>query len=100
LPRNGRGCGAISSNQPDSRARGLARCAANAAGSVFTAFPLAQKPSQQPAKAEFTLPMLPGFRFLLAAIILATSILIFGLGAAALLRTAPEAFASNPTWPA
>ena len=80
------------------RERGLARCAANAAGSVFTAFPLAQRPSQQPAKAEFTLPMLPGFRFLLAAIILATSILIFGLGAAALLRAAHEEFASNPTW--
>jgi hypothetical protein len=42
--------------------------------------------------------MLPGFRFLLAAIILATSILIFGLGAAALLRAAHEEFASNPTW--
>src|SRR5438105_124301 len=95
---NGSGCVAIFSNQPDSRARGLARCAANAAGSVFTAFPLAQRPSQQPAKAEFTLPMLPGFRFLLAAIILATSILIFGLGAAALLRAAHEEFASNPTW--
>jgi hypothetical protein len=42
--------------------------------------------------------MLPGFRFLLAAIILSMSILIFGLGAAALLRTAHEAFASAPTW--
>jgi len=42
--------------------------------------------------------MLPGFRFLLAAIISATSILIFGLGAAALLRAAHEEFASNPTW--
>src|SRR5207245_7815070 len=44
------------------------------------------------------LPMLPGFRFLLAAIILAMSILILGLGAAALLRAAHEEFASNPTW--
>ncbi len=42
--------------------------------------------------------MLPGFRFLFAAILLAMSILIFGLGAAALLRAAHEEFASNPTW--
>jgi hypothetical protein len=42
--------------------------------------------------------MLPGFRFLFAAIILSMSILIFGLGAAALLRTAHEAFASAPAW--
>ena len=40
--------------------------------------------------------MLPGFRFLLAAIVLSTSILVFGLGAAALLRAAHEQFASNP----
>ena len=38
--------------------------------------------------------MLPGFRFLFAAIALSMSILVFGLGAAALLRTAHEAFAS------
>jgi hypothetical protein len=42
--------------------------------------------------------MLPGFRFLLAAVVLSMSILIFGLGAAALLRAAHEEFASNPTW--
>jgi hypothetical protein len=42
--------------------------------------------------------MLPGFRFLFAAIVLSVSILIFGLGAAALLRAAHEEFASNPTW--
>jgi hypothetical protein len=42
--------------------------------------------------------MLPSFRFLLAAIMLSTSILVFGLGAAALLRTAHEEFASNPFW--
>lgn len=40
--------------------------------------------------------MLPGFRFLLAAIALSVSILIFGLGAAALLRAAHEEFASIP----
>jgi hypothetical protein len=42
--------------------------------------------------------MLPGFRFLFSAIVLSMSILIFGLGAAALLRAAHEEFASNPTW--
>ena len=42
--------------------------------------------------------MLPGFRFLLAAIVLSTSMLVFGLGAAALLRAAHEQFASNPSW--
>jgi len=40
--------------------------------------------------------MLPGFRFLLAAIVLSVSVLIFGLGAAALLRAAHEEFASIP----
>jgi hypothetical protein len=42
--------------------------------------------------------MLPSFRFLFAAIMLSTSILVFGLGAASLLRTAHEEFASNPFW--
>ena len=42
--------------------------------------------------------MLPGFRFLLAAIVLSVSILVFGLGAAALLRAAHEEFASTPAW--
>jgi hypothetical protein len=42
--------------------------------------------------------MLPGFRFLFAAIVLSLSILVFGLGAAALLRAAHEEFASTPTW--
>jgi hypothetical protein len=42
--------------------------------------------------------MLPSFRFLFAAILFSTSILVFGLGAAALLRTAHEEFASNPFW--
>jgi hypothetical protein len=42
--------------------------------------------------------MLPGFRFLLAAIVLSMSILIFGLGAAALLRVAHEEFSSTPFW--
>ncbi len=42
--------------------------------------------------------MLPGFRFLFAAIVLSMSVLVFGFGAAALLRTAHEEFASTPSW--
>src|SRR5690242_19762344 len=42
--------------------------------------------------------MLPGIRFLFAAIALSVSILIFGLGAAALLRAAHEEFSSNSSW--
>jgi hypothetical protein len=42
--------------------------------------------------------MLPGFRFLFAAIVLSMSVLVFGLGAAALLRAAHEQFASIPSW--
>jgi hypothetical protein len=49
------------------------------------------------AKRNLT-SMLPGFRFLFAAIVLSMSILIFGLGAVALLRTAHEEFASTPAW--
>ncbi len=42
--------------------------------------------------------MLPGFRLLFATTVLAISILVFGLGAAALLRAAHEEFASLPSW--
>lgn len=42
--------------------------------------------------------MLPGFRFLVAAIIFSLSLLVFGLGAASLLRAAHEQFASNSAW--
>jgi hypothetical protein len=41
--------------------------------------------------------MLPGFRFLFTAIALSMSVLVFGLGAAALLRAAHEEFASLPS---
>jgi len=44
--------------------------------------------------------MLPGFRFLFAAVLLSVSTVIFGLGAAALLRAAHEQFASLPVWKA
>lgn len=65
--------------------------------SVVTAFPVfncLRNLSEGGARRS----MLPGFRFLLAAIILSTSMLVFGLGAAALLRAAHEQFASNPSW--
>lgn len=42
--------------------------------------------------------MLPGFRFLLAAILLSTSILVFGLGAVSLLRASHEQYVSAPSW--
>ena len=48
---------------------------------------MAHGPWPHAAGAEIRNPsMLPGFRFLLAAILLSASILVFGLGAAALLR--------------
>jgi hypothetical protein len=49
-------------------------------------------------KGGIPLFMLPGFRFLFAAIVLSMSILVFGLGAAALLRAAHEEFVSAPSW--
>jgi hypothetical protein len=66
--------------------------------SVVTAFLLAQGPSQKPCEGGTRLSMLPGFRFLFAAIVLSMSVLVFGLGAAALLRAAHEEVASNPSW--
>jgi hypothetical protein len=42
--------------------------------------------------------MLPGFRFLFAAIVLSTSVLVFGLGAAALLHAAHEEVVGTPSW--
>jgi hypothetical protein len=68
-----------------------------AAYSVITAFPTAQRPSLNLAKRNLA-SMLPGFRFLFAAIVLTMSVLVFGFGAAALLRTAHEEFASTPSW--
>jgi hypothetical protein len=41
--------------------------------------------------------MLPGFRFLFAAIVLSMSAMVFGLGAASLFRAAHEKFASMPS---
>src|SRR3974390_1682550 len=42
--------------------------------------------------------MLPGFRFFFAAIVLSMSLLVFGLGAAAVLRAAHEEFAASGSW--
>jgi hypothetical protein len=56
-------------------------------------------PGQFAAGAEIRNPsMLPGFRFLFAAILLSASILVFGLGAAALLRATHEQYVSNSSW--
>jgi hypothetical protein len=73
-----------------SAVRGAGRC-------VFTAFPDRSTAFAATASEDGTPFMLPGFRFLFAAIVLATSMLIFGLGAAALLRAAHEEFASIPS---
>src|ERR1700742_927246 len=58
---------------------------------------LAPGPSQaELAMAESYPEMLPGIRFLFAAVALSVSVLVFGLGAVALLWAAHEQFASNP----
>ena len=72
---------------------------ANAATSTVTAFRWLIGPGHLAAGAEIRNPsMLPGFRFLFAAILLSASILVFGLGAAALLRASHEQYVSNPSW--
>jgi hypothetical protein len=80
---------AIFSNRPDSRCE---------SGSlpVVTAFPSASTALHTLGKAELA-SMLPGFRFLFAAIVMSMSVLVFGLGAAALLRAAHEQFANSPS---
>jgi hypothetical protein len=47
---------------------------------------------------NFRAPMLPGFRFLFAAILLSVSLFIFGLGAASFLRAAHQTFTGNPSF--
>ena len=72
---------------------------ANAAISTVTAFRWLFGPGHLAAGAEIrNRSMLPGFRFLFAAILLSTSILVFGLGAAALLRATHQQYVSNPAW--
>jgi hypothetical protein len=62
-----------------------------------TAFPDGSRAFADTASEGGNPFMLPGFRFLFAAIVLSISMLIFGLGAAALLRAAHEEFASIPS---
>jgi hypothetical protein len=88
---------AVSSNQPDSLRAGGARRVGNAAILSSPRSLWLKAFANDPAKAELAF-MLPGFRFLFAAIVLSMSILVFGLGAAALLRAAHEEFASTPSW--
>ena len=64
---------------------------------VITAFPMAPSLGSHLPGRNFQ-SMLPGFRFLFSAIVLCISILVFGLGAAALFRAAHEEFASRPSW--
>jgi hypothetical protein len=83
----------VFSNQPDSQHFGGPPSRTLSPPRSLTA----RGPSQTLcAKAENQF-MLPGYRFLLAAIVLSMSLLIFGLGAAALLRAAHEEFASIPS---
>jgi hypothetical protein len=63
---------------------------------VVTAFPWQSITLQRSRRVELE-SMLPGFRFLFTAIVLSISILVFGLGAAALLRAAHEEFANHPS---
>lgn len=72
---------------------------ANAAISTVTAFRWLMGPGRHPPGRKFvTRPMLPGFRFLFAAILLSASILVFGLGAASLLRATHQQYVSTPPW--
>nr|WP_315811684.1 hypothetical protein [Bradyrhizobium sp. SZCCHNR2028] len=65
---------------------------------VITAFPTGSNVSAVPLPWRELPSMLPGFRFLVAAIVCSISLTIFGMGAAALLRAAHEQFASNASW--
>jgi hypothetical protein len=71
---------------------------ANAATPSTTRVPDTIEAFAAPGNGRICASMLPGLRFLFAAIVLAISVLVFGLGAAALLRAAHEQFAANPTW--
>lgn len=62
------------------------------------AFRFDPKTSRLRRRRQDTQLMLPDFRFLFATVVLAVSVLIFGLGAAALLRAAHEEFVSLPSW--
>jgi hypothetical protein len=87
---------AVFSIEPDSLSR--RRCRPRRERGLFCGHRVPNGSTAFAQKAELVLFMLPGFRFLFAAIVLSMSILIFGLGAAALLRAAHEQFVSNPSW--
>lgn len=55
------------------------------------------RPVEAGLRAELT-SMLPGFRFLLAAIALSVAIPVFGLGVASLFHAAQQDFAGNVAW--
>ncbi|MGJ5069262.1 hypothetical protein [Bradyrhizobium oligotrophicum] len=65
---------------------------------MITAFPTGSKVSAVTLPWRELPSMLPGFRFLVAAIVCSISLTIFGMGAAALLRAAHEQFVSNASW--
>jgi hypothetical protein len=88
---------AVFSVEPDSLRAGGVRCVTNAAVQWSPRSQSLKAFADSPAKAEFA-SMLPGFRFLFAATVFSMSVLVFGLGAAALLRAAHEEFASTPSW--
>lgn len=71
---------------------------ADAATSTVTAFRWLMGPGHNRRGGNSHPSMLPGFRFLLAAILLSTSVLVFGLGAASLLRASHEQYVSSPSW--
>jgi hypothetical protein len=84
----------VFSNQPDSQHFWRS---AEPDHPVATAFPDGSRSFADTAREGGNPFMLPGFRFLFAAIVLSISMLIFGLGAAALLRAAHEEFTSIPS---
>jgi hypothetical protein len=91
-------CIAVFLNEPDSLARPAAFRGANVVNPVVTAFPDGSQGPSQSSLQGGSVPMLPGFRFLFAAIVLSMSVLVLGLGAAAVLRAAHEQFAESGTW--
>jgi hypothetical protein len=88
---------AVSSIQPDSL---RALCLPRREGGRLSGHrvPDGSRAFAETCEGGIRLSMLPGFRFLFVAIVLSMSILVFGLGAAALLRAAHEEFASTPAW--
>ena len=89
---------AVFSNQPDSLRAGGADASRTRPIQWSPRSPMLKAFAKHASEGGIRLFMLPGFRFLFAAIVLTMSILVFGLGAAALLRAAHEEFASNPSW--